>query len=155
MFKSIVPISLVCLLAYSCTNLQRKTESVATTNDTIQTKSVQDPVLHLSDSDTILLDIQNGKATVQIYKQADQGINLRFPSGDYTRMTGMITSKDSMANIRFSQIVMPDGQMDGPFGKDISYGLPVKGDYLLLLRENLMAGDPWAGDFQVTVMLSR
>lgn len=147
-------IATVCL-SYSCSNSHRKNESVAVTSDNAQQRLTTTDVLHPSDSDTILLDVQNGKATIQIHKRAGQGINLQFSSGDYSKVTGVITSPDSMANIRFSQIVMPDGQMDGPFGREITYELPVKGDYLLLLRENLMAGDPWEGDFQVTVTLSK
>lgn len=150
----LVLIASVSLLTYSCSNSHRKSESVAVTSDSIQ-QSFSENVLYPAESDTMLLDIQNGKATVEIHKQARQYINLKFSSGDYSKVTGVITSSDTMANIRFSQIVMPDGQMDGPFGRDITYDLPVKGDYLLLLHENQMAGDPWEGNFQVTLTLSK
>lgn len=149
-----IPIIFMCLLTYSCNSFQTKTELIDTTSDSIQ-QSFSENILYPAESDTMLLDIQNGKATVMIHKQARQYINLKFFSGDYSKVTGVITSPDSMANIRFSQIVMPDDQMDGPFGKDITYDLPKKGDYLLLLHENQMAGDPWEGTFQVTLTLSK
>ena len=42
-------------------------------------------------------------------------------------------------NLRLAQIVMPDGNMDGPFGVDTTIDLTQSGGYELLFRENMMS----------------
>lgn len=150
--KTIIIICLTSLLLCACNNSPRQAATVSTSEDAT---SPTNTVLHPAEADTITLNIQNGKATARIYKVADQHINIKFNAGDFTRMTGTVTSPDSTANIRFSQILMPDGQMDGPFGRDISYNLDKRGNYVLFLHENQMAGDPWAGEIIVGLSLSR
>jgi hypothetical protein len=95
----------------------------------------------------------NGTASLKIHKKKDQRIGLKFNSEDYKKLIGHLSSEDSTANIRFSGITLPDGSMDGPFWNEITYDLPLKGDYLLFIHENQMAGDPWEGDFEVTLSL--
>jgi hypothetical protein len=56
-------------------------------------------------------------------------------------------------NLRLSQIVMPDGNMDGPFGTDNIIELTQFGGYELLFHENMMAGDPWSGEAIITLSL--
>ncbi len=56
-------------------------------------------------------------------------------------------------NLRVSQIRFPDGKMDGPLGDSISYPLKQKGLYSILLGQNLMAGDPWSGDWILKLAL--
>lgn len=58
-------------------------------------------------------------------------------------------------NLRLSQIVAPDGTADGPFGVDTDYDLTQNGGYQLLFHENMMAGDPWSGDVEIQVTLSK
>ena len=59
----------------------------------------------------------------------------------------------SGGNLRWSQIVMPDGKMDGPFGQDMTYMLSGSGRYGLIFSENMMTGDPWTGDAIITLTL--
>jgi hypothetical protein len=56
-------------------------------------------------------------------------------------------------NLRLSQIVMPDGNMDGPFGIDSTITLAQLGRYNLIFNENMMSGDPWSGNAIVTITL--
>lgn len=153
--KYIISVIFIWFLIYSCDNFQRRTASGTTPVDSVRTAPTMDHVLHPLNADTITMNIQNGSANVQIYKNADQNIYIKFPSGNYSRLSGMITSLDSTANLRFSQIIMPNGQMDGPFGREITYTLPVRGNYILSIHENQMAGDPWAGVFRVELRLSK
>lgn len=152
---SLLSICFACTWFCACNFSSGKTGTVAAASDTVFIQPVGEPILYPSGSDTLMLNLKDGKATVRIYKQAGQNICLAFYSSDYTRMTGFIASADSMANIRFSQIILPDGQMDGPFGREMAYDLPIGGKYVLLLQENQMAGDPWAGDVQVIVELGK
>lgn len=59
----------------------------------------------------------------------------------------------SGANLRLSQIVMPDGTMDGPFGIDTTIDLTQKGGYELRFQENQMSGDSWSGSALITISL--
>ncbi len=56
-------------------------------------------------------------------------------------------------NLRLSQIIMPDGNMDGPFGTDSTVELTQFGGYELIFHENMMSGDPWSGNAIVTITL--
>ena len=61
----------------------------------------------------------------------------------------------STGNLRLAQIVMPDGNMDGPFGVDSTVNLAQKGGYELRFHENMMSGDPWSGEAIITLMLEK
>lgn len=60
-----------------------------------------------------------------------------------------LSSKDKKANIRITQIEFPDSTFDGPFGQDLRYKIKQHGKYVIITGPNMMAGDPWAGDFNV------
>lgn len=144
-------------LIYGCTNSQKKEETYEWAQTALETapKPESDSVIYSSKTDTIRINIQNGKGYLKIHKEERDYVNLVFNSEDFTKMTTTLSAQDSTANIRFSQIVMPNGDMDGPFGATISYHLPIQGDYLLLIHENQMAGDPWSGDFEINISLSK
>lgn len=56
-------------------------------------------------------------------------------------------------NLRLAQILMPDANMDGPFGTDTTVNLAQKGGYELRFHENMMSGDPWSGEAIITISL--
>lgn len=152
--KSFLFIILISILIYGCGNSQKK-ENVFQSEQQNALILENDSVFYPSDSDTIRIDIQNGAAHLKVHKKEREHVNFVFNPQDFTKMTARLSSKDSTANIRFTQIIMPNGDMDGPFGPTISYDLPVKGDYLLLVHENQMGGDPWSGDFEIHISLSK
>ena len=61
----------------------------------------------------------------------------------------------AQGNLRWSQVVMPDGTMDGPFGQDTNYTLAQTGSYELIFHENMMSWDPWTGDAEITITLAK
>lgn len=152
--KSFIIISLVSFIAYGCTGSQEK-GNISQVKQLSDSVSEIESILYPTESDTIHIDIQNGAGHLKIHKKEREYVNLVFNSQDFTKMTAKLSSMDSTANIRFNQIVMPNGDMDGPFGSTISYDLPVKGNYLLFIHENQMAGDPWSGDFEINISLSK
>ena len=115
----------------------------------------QEEVIIPSDSGLVKLNIADGKGTVQIRKKESQTIYIEFPVEGYKRLSARLSSSDSTANVRFSQIFMPDGKMDGPWGINMEYDLPMDGTYKLSVHENMMAGDPWSGIFKVEVDLAK
>ena len=63
---------------------------------------------------------------------------------------------DNTANIRFNQIYIPSGKTgkyDGPFSRKINYPVTVKGNYKLIVGENLMAEGDWKGNFTCHVVI--
>ena len=72
---------------------------------------------------------------------------------DYTKsdISATIKVKDRNQNIRFNQIKLPDGSMDGPFGKVLVHTVKGKGELWLVIGKNNMADGISTGDFSVTV----
>ena len=92
-----------------------------------------------TNGDTLVLDLQMDSIGQH------HNIPIKIQSGK--NLFGELSSKDSMANIRFTQIEMPDLKFDGPFGRNLKYKIKDTGEYHLIIGQNLMAGDPWKGDF--------
>jgi hypothetical protein len=64
-----------------------------------------------------------------------------------------VSSSDEKANIRISQIGLPDSTFEGPFGQSLQYNIKIPGTYKIIIGENMMAGDPWTGDFILKVWI--
>lgn len=140
------------LIGFACSGKQKE-EIVNET--TINNKVKSEEIVMPSDSGVVKINLTDGKGSVRIQKKEDQTIYIEFPSNGYKKVSGWLSSPDSLANIRFSQIIMPDGTMDGPFGREVEYELPKEGIYRISIHENMMAGDPWAGIFDVKIELKK
>ncbi len=105
-----------------------------------------------------------------VYYPIFQGLETRIipvkhGTGSTTKISFMNSEAKSMhvvvtfpatstgGNLRLSQIVIPDGTMDGPFGTDSTITLAQLGGYELIFHENMMSGDPWSGNAIVTITL--
>lgn len=151
--KNFTPFFLFYLILSACSYTgEKRPESISTGADPALLN--KDSIVVSPDSGLIYLTLVNGRSSIQIHKKARERVSLDFRNSGYTTLKGLITPKDSMANIRFNQIIMPNGDMDGPFGRDIEYKLTGDGQYRLILGESLMAGDPWEGNFNVEITLS-
>lgn len=85
---------------------------------------------------SLVLDVGTGTVTRVAFEVTSSG---------GTMDAKVSTPDDPNGNIRISQIEMPDGTTDGPFGTEMSYRLSQTGSYRLILSANQMAGDPWGG----------
>ncbi len=65
----------------------------------------------------------------------------------------IVFPNSTVANLRLSQIVLPNGIMDGPFWQKTGYNLAQLGGYQLIFNENMMAGEPWSGEAIITLTL--
>lgn len=54
-------------------------------------------------------------------------------------------------NIRFNQIKLPNGDYDGPFGREITYDVKGKGEVWLIVGKSNMASGNTNGSFTVSV----
>ena len=57
------------------------------------------------------------------------------------------------ANIRFTRIMLPGGQSDGPFGSTLTYNTEQQGIYQLEIGTNLMADGAYEGEFVLKVQV--
>ncbi|MEO8710509.1 MAG: hypothetical protein ABI405_00230 [Parafilimonas sp.] len=110
------------------------------------------------DGDTLLtVDLNNNKASVRAYLGGigkHVTLVIAVTAGD--SITAEIIPEDDTANIRFNQIYIPagkTGKYDGPFSRNISYPITAKGNYKLIIGENLMAEDNWQGNFTCNVLI--
>lgn len=158
-YKTFFLSCMACTLAYSCANTpKREGETPVTQNSIAQDskKTVDDSgIIVPSESDTIRINIRDGKGHLKVRKKSRQYVYFVFDSQDFKTMKATLSSDDPEANIRFTQIRIPDGKMDGPFGSTLSCELPVKGSYMLYVHEYEMGGEPWSGDFDIDVSLGK
>lgn len=101
-----------------------------------------------------MADLSPGKDTLQLnLEMMNAGEHVTIPvnvlSGD--SIFGQLRSNDQSANLRFTQIALPNQTFDGPFDRDLSYSIKKPGRYALIIGQNLMAGDPWSGKFTLKV----
>lgn len=62
-------------------------------------------------------------------------------------ITAVLKPSKKKGNVRINQIQQPGGAFDGPFGDSLSYTFREDGSLRFIIGENLMAGDPYTGDF--------
>lgn len=94
-------------------------------------------------SDTLVLKLAMDSANQHIT------VPLKIASGK--ELFASLSSEDKNANIRISQVGLPDSTFDGPFGRVLHYKMKTPGNYQLIIGENMMAGDRWKGDFVLRV----
>lgn len=140
------------LICFSCSmDSKKKSEQNLPVTDIATHSNILDSIVIPSDSGIVHMSIVDGKGYLTVRKKEDQVVYIEFLSTGNSKVKGHLSSPDSLANIRFSQIIMPDGTMDGPFGRDIEYAISQNGYYKISVHENMMAGDPWGGVFHVKI----
>lgn len=152
--SSLIPLFIFCSFCIGCTP-EKKNEYKKTESLTANLKDENPPVMIPSGQGIIRLRIVDGKGKINIQKKKNQLINLEFESKGNKNISAKISTKDTLANIRFTQIILPNGLQDGPFSRELVYSTPIDGIYRLLIGENMMAGDPWGGILEVEVHLSK
>ena len=105
--------------------------------------------------DTLALSLENGFVRGKVYKEERDKKYFILKTDAPATVSARLESEDTLANLRFTQIFLPDGSADGPFGRELEYNLEKPGIYVLSVGENMMAGDPWSGDFSIEVKLEK
>ncbi len=80
-----------------------------------------------------------------------QNIPYVFEVSKGQKLTASVKPKTGGGNIRIGQIIDPSGKADGPFGEQMTYLLNESGDWKIILSENMMSGDPWTGEYLLTI----
>lgn len=108
-----------------------------------------------SDSGVVRMVLTGGHGEMLIRKEPRNPVYLEFETRNYRKVSAeIIPQSDSLGNVRISQVVLPNGTMDGPFGRTVEYDIPSPGTLRLVIGESLMQGDPWGGVFRAEVTLT-
>jgi hypothetical protein len=76
---------------------------------------------------------------------------LKITDFDKPILKAKISTKEKDFNIRFNQIKLPNGDYDGPFGREITYDVKGKGEVWLMIGKSNMASGNTKGSFTVSV----
>jgi hypothetical protein len=85
------------------------------------------------------------------FTEDNQELLLKISDYDKPKIKGTISTKQNDFNIRFNQIRLPNGDYDGPFGRDITYDVKGKGEVWLIIGKSNMASGNTKGSFTVSV----
>ncbi|MBK1894156.1 hypothetical protein [Chryseobacterium paridis] len=85
------------------------------------------------------------------FTKEGQELILKITNYNKSDLKAAITTKEKDFNIRFNQIKLPNGDYDGPFGRDIFYQIAGKGEVWLIIGKSNMASGNTKGSFSVTV----
>jgi uncharacterized protein YpmS len=80
-----------------------------------------------------------------------QNIPYVFEVSKGQKLNASVKPKTGEGNIRIGQIIDPSGKADGPFGDQMTYKLNQSGDWKLIINENMMSGEPWTGEYFLTI----
>lgn len=81
----------------------------------------------------------------------NQQFILKIKNFNGKNISGKITPENPEMNIRFNQIKLPNGDYDGPFGREISYKISEKGEIWLIIGKSNMASGEAKGKFSVNI----
>lgn len=76
---------------------------------------------------------------------------LKIINFDQSKINAKISTKEKDFNIRFNQIKLPNGDYDGPFGRDLTYDVKDKGEVWLIIGKSNMASGNTKGSFTVSL----
>jgi len=105
---------------------------------------------------TIFFDDNNLSKTFTIYHKWWQKDIVYFINDWYKNLNLKIKFIDNkLKNYRLSNIIMPDGQQDWPFNRELDYKLTQNWGYQLFFGESLMQWDQWTGNVEVSLSVSK
>lgn len=80
-----------------------------------------------------------------------QELVLKLTHYDKPTIKAKISTNQKDFNIRFNQIRLPNGDYDGPFGREITYEIKGNGEVWLIIGKSNMASGNTKGSFNVSV----
>lgn len=120
--------------------------------DSINEEMSQNNISEKNGETVKIIDGQKLPFTIeQEFTDKIQKLIIKIPYYDKPELKAVITPHNNNMNIRFNQIKSPDGKLDGPFSREVSYKLSGKGEVWLIIGKNLMAEGENKGIFSVTV----
>jgi hypothetical protein len=124
-------------------------------NNAPMTKEVLQTGVAREEKDRVIVRLADGERlpfTIgEEFTEKHDKLILKISNFSKPKITAKISTKQQDFNIRFNQIQLPDGKMDGPFSREITYDVPKSGEVWLIIGKNNMADGKTTGSFSVTV----
>jgi aminopeptidase C len=101
---------------------------------------------------TIKVTFPEGINNITLYEYINgfgDKIVYEFDAMEGQILYAFVYTKIGKGNVVINQIVTPGGIADGPFGERITYLLKESGKWKLIIGEDMMAGEPWKGDYSL------
>lgn len=111
----------------------------------------------------VMRDVKEGKITRTVdaeqlpvtlgeeFTEDGQEFTLKITGFSKPGIKAKISTNQKDFNIRFNQISLPNGDYDGPFGREITYDIKEKGEVWLIIGKSNMASGNTKGSFTVSV----
>ena len=88
----------------------------------------------------------------EVFTDDNQELVLKIQNFAKEKITVLVKPQTEQQNIRINQIKLPNGTMDGPFGRELyNYEVPEKGEVWLFVGKSNMASGDSKGSFSVSV----
>ncbi|MCW3161938.1 hypothetical protein [Chryseobacterium oryctis] len=87
----------------------------------------------------------------EVFTKDNQELVLKIENYTNPTLKASISTDEKDFNIRFNQIKLPNGEYDGPFGREITYDIKQKGEVWLIIGKSNMASGNDIGHFTVSV----
>ncbi|KUJ50384.1 hypothetical protein [Chryseobacterium sp. JAH] len=132
-----------------------KRERDSVINNAPATKEVLRTGVAREEKDRVIVRLADGERlpfTIgEEFTEKQDKLILKIANFNKPKITAKIVAKQQDFNIRFNQIKLPDGKMDGPFMREITYDVPSSGEVWLIIGKNNMADGKTTGSFSVSV----
>ena len=146
---------LLSFIFFNCNSNEKKTQAdqdQITLNDTIAPASKYDS-LAIENNEILPFSSKVNKIIAFGTKKEGEPFAFNFDVTTQTKAFIKIITEDPTANIRVNQVILPDQESDGPFGKDVEFPLYQGGMYKVIIGESLMQGNPFNGNFKIEIEL--
>ncbi|MBW7676934.1 hypothetical protein [Chryseobacterium chendengshani] len=124
-------------------------------NNAAVTKEVLRTGVMREEKDRVIIRMADGERlpfTIgEEFTEKHDKLILKIANFNKSKISAKIDTKQKDFNIRFNQIKLPDGKMDGPFMREITYDVPKPGEVWLIIGKNNMADGKTTGSFSVTI----
>lgn len=148
-------IVMLFVLFFSCNQKQEKMVPVSK-SDTIITKKTNEENKQICDTIQMkYLDEKEIFVANGTIDSTNSKVYIKFENKELSKVNAKIIPTTGKGNIRFNQIIFPNGTSDGPFGMDLESSLKQAGTYILVIGHSQMADYPFIGDFKVQLELSK
>ncbi|MBO3271897.1 hypothetical protein [Hymenobacter defluvii] len=147
----------LCLAACSTNSKTATVPAENTTPPAPETASTSAVIDARADS-TVQVTFPANDSSVTVLgelKTVNQEFIASIPVQSKRKLSATLLAPDSLPNIRFAQVIQPDGEANGPFGTTVSVSTPKDGVYKLRISHNLRTEAGLTREFKLRVVLGQ